>query len=76
MATKKELINSNEGRADLLKSIAEQVRDKLDLSKLPIHFFDRLGLPLHSIEKLLCHLAEQETLSDTLIYCQDNIMFR
>ena len=76
MATKKELLNSNEDRADLLKSIAEQVRDKLGLSKLPIHFFDRLGFPLHSIDKLLCYLAEQETLSDTLIYCQDNIMFR
>jgi len=76
MATKNDLINSNECRANMLKKIAQQCKEKLALPKLPIHFFDRSGFPIHTIEKLLCYLAEQETPSDTLIYCQENILFR
>jgi len=51
------LSNTLQTRDDVLRQIAVQVMRVLDLKQPPIHFFDKAGLPLHNIDKLLAYLA-------------------
>lgn len=77
MAQIEHLAHSKEERSDLLKEIAAKCKSTLELPKLPIHFFDEAGQPILSIDKLLCHLAaKEERPADTMIFCQDKIIFR
>lgn len=77
MAQSEHLAHSKEERRDLLKEIATLCKKSLALPKLPIHFFDVDGQPLVSIDKMLSYLAKREERPvDTVIYCQDKILFR
>ena len=44
-------------RVDILKVIAQEVKDMFYLARAPIHFFDQEGYPIHNLDKLLIHLG-------------------
>ena len=71
------LANTLQVRHDVLKQIAQEVARELELAKLPLHFFDKHGQPLHHLDSLLRYAATEQQYEDLpLVFCQDVMLFR
>ena len=71
------LANTLQVRHDVLKKIAQEVARELELAKLPVHFFDKHGQPVHHLDSLLKYIATEQQYEDLpLIFCQDVMLFR
>lgn len=71
------LANTLQVRHDVLKKIAQEVARELELARLPVHFFDKHGQPVHHLDGLLKYIATEQQYEDLpLIFCQDAMLFR